>query len=189
MPPLPKNPAPVLRWFVALLPPESIQRQVTDVIADLTARYQTRTAKAPPHITLVPPFVLAANAIGPVRLALEDFAKQQRTLTVTLHGFNAFPPRVLFVDVVRSPQLLTLKTELEECLVEQCDLPRDRHSRFNPHITVASRKLDRSKFKATWAELEQQQFEATGEHKTLTLLRYEQQHWHVDQLFQLALPA
>lgn len=185
MPPLHANPAPVLRWFIALVPPGAIQEQAEAVIEDLTARYQTRTAKAPPHITLVPPFELAVNAMGPVKQALAGFAQQQQPLGVTLEGFSAFPPRVLFIDVARSPQLLQLKADLEACLVQQCDLPSDNHPQFNPHMTVASRKLDRAKFKTMWQELEGQAFNASWHCDELTLLRYEQQRWHFDQAFKL----
>lgn len=185
----------MLRWFIALLPPQAIQDQATAVIEDLTARYQTRTAKAPPHITLVPPFERAANAMGPVRRSLADFAQQQVPFPVMLDGFGAFPPRVLFIDVVRSrselltelPQLFRLKAALEECLVEQCGLPRDKHPWFSPHLTVASRKLDRAKFKTIWAELASQNFDATWQASALTLLRYEQQRWHIDQVFRFGL--
>ncbi len=185
MSPLLENPAPMLRWFVALVPPEEIQARAIAVIEDLTARYQTRTAKAPPHITLVPPFELAVNAIGPVKVVLAEFAQRQVPFGVTLDGFSAFPPRVLFVDVVRSPQLLQLKAELEDCLVQQCDLPRDSHPQFSPHMTVASRKLDRAKFKEMWAELEPQKFDADWEVNALTLLRYEQQRWQLEDCFPL----
>ncbi len=185
MSPLPDNPAPLIRWFIALVPPEDIQAQATAVVEELTARYQTRTAKAPPHITLMPPFELAVNAIGPVKRSLADFARQQQPLQVTLDGFSAFPPRVLFIDVVRSPQLLQLKAELEACLVQQCGLLPDNHPRFSPHMTVASRKLDRAKFKQMWGELESLSFEAAWESNAVTLLRYEKQRWQIDQVFRL----
>ncbi len=185
MSPLPKNPASMLRWFVALVPPEEIQARAIAVIEDLTMRYQTRTAKAPPHITLMPPFELAANAIGPVKVALAEFAQQQVTFGVTLDGFSTFPPRVLFIDVVRSPQLLEFKAGLEDWLVQQCDLSRDNHAQFSPHMTVASHKLDRAKFKEMWAELESQKFDADWEVNALTLLRYEQQRWHLEDFFPL----
>lgn len=185
MSPLPDNPAPPIRWFIALVPPEDIQARATAVIEDLTARYQTRTAKAPPHITLMPPFELAVKAIGPVKRSLVDFAKQQEPLRVKLEGFSAFPPRVLFLDVVRSPQLLKLKAELEACLVQQCGLSPDNHPRFSPHMTVASRKVDRPKFKQMWSELEERSFEAAWDCDAVTLLRYEKQRWHTDQLFKL----
>lgn len=189
MTPLPDNPSPQLRWFIALIPPQEIQDRAEAVIEDLTAQHQTRTAKAPPHITLMPPFELAANAIAPVKRALSNFAQQQVPFGVTLDGFSAFPPRVLFIDVVRSSQLLQLKAELETCLVQQCDLPHDNHLQFSPHMTVASRKLDRVKFKTMWAELEPRPFDATWESNALTLLRYEQQRWHIDQVFKLGLPT
>lgn len=189
MSPLPENPTLMLRWFVALVPPEEILDRATAVIEDLTARYQTRTAKAPPHITLVPPFELAVNAIGPVKAVLAAFARRQVSFGVTLDGFSAFPPRVLFIDVVRSPQLLQCKAELEDCLVQHCDLPRDRHPQFNPHMTIAARKLDRAKFKTMWAELEPQPFDGAWKSHALTLLRYENQRWHVDQVFEFGRPT
>jgi len=177
--------SPALRWFVALLPPTAIQAQATEIIEDLTERYHTRTAKAPPHITLMPPFELTLNAMGPVKRALREFSQQQEPVQVTLDGFSAFPPRVLFINVMRSPQLLKLKTDLEDCLVQRCDLPQDRHSSFNPHVTVASRKLNRAKFEQMWTELKPQQFSAAWESDAVTLLRYEKQGWQVEQTFAL----
>ncbi len=48
--PIPPDSQPdPLRWLVAFMLPEALQTQAEAVIADLSDRYGTRTAYAPPH--------------------------------------------------------------------------------------------------------------------------------------------
>ncbi len=77
--PIPPDSQPdPLRWLVAFMLPEALQTQAEAVIADLSDRYGSRTAYAPPHITLrlaLPsfgesPFEYLPNTISDIEKAL-----------------------------------------------------------------------------------------------------------------------
>jgi len=40
------------------------------------------------------------------------FAHNRKSVPVTLNGFGAFPPRVIYINVLKTQELLTLQTDL-----------------------------------------------------------------------------
>lgn len=175
------------RFFVALLPPTEIQTYAANVIQDLSQRYRTHTSKSPPHITLQPPFLLHQERLAELTACLQNFASEQSALPVFLSNFGAFAPRVLYLNVVKTPELLSLQSALSNRLVGDGILdPADQEQRpYAPHLTVASRKLTRQTFRQAWSELQTQivQFQFMAER--LTLLIYIDQRWQVQAEFPL----
>lgn len=178
------------RFFVALLPPTEIQAYAESVIQDLTRRYRTRTAQSPPHITLQPPFLLAQERLFELTLSLQNFADGQSALPVFLSNFGAFAPRVLYLNVVKTPELLSLQSALSARLVSDGVLdPANQEQRpYVPHLTVASRKLTRRTFQQAWLELQTQTVEFQFMADRLTLLIYTHQCWQVQAEFSLGSP-
>lgn len=174
------------RFFVALLPPAEIQTYAANLIQDLSQRYHTRTSQSPPHITLQPPFLFNQERLAELTACLQNFANEQSALPVFLSNFGAFAPRVLYLNVVKTPELLMLQSALSNCLVTDGILdPTEQEQRpYVPHLTVASRKLTRQTFQQAWSELQTQtvQFQFTAER--LTLLIYSAQRWQVEADFQ-----
>jgi len=176
------------RFFIALLPPQAIQDEVTAIKQIFAHRYDSRAAlKSPPHITLQPPFEWLIAELPTVSQALTQFASHQPPLTVKLSGFGAFPPRVVFVDVVVTPELQNLHQALlahTEATLGLTD-PRAKTRPFAPHMTVGFRDLSRSHFKAAWAEFRDQPFEHEFIVAQLTLLIHNGQRWTLCQEFPL----
>ncbi|MCC5636821.1 2'-5' RNA ligase family protein [Nostoc sp. CHAB 5844] len=173
-------------FFVALLPPPDIQAYANEIKQYFAEHYNSRHAqKSPPHITLQPPFRWADRNLLCLEVSLREFTNQQQPLLVTLNGFNAFAPRVIYIDVVRSQELLTLQADLmmhmETSLgiVDQVGKKRP----FAPHMTVAFRDLTRQNFKAAWPEFANRrlQFEFTAD--KLTLLLHDGRQWHIKSEF------
>lgn len=174
------------RLFVALLPPQPIQDQVKAMQQEVADRYGSRAAlRSPPHITLQPPFEWPSTELFGISEALTAFASQHRPLTLTLSGFRAFAPRVIFVDVVRSPDLLNLHSALL-AHIEQAlgvvDVIGKRRP-FAPHMTIGFRDLTRHNFRLAWPEFQLRPFYAEFLADSLTLLRHNGQRWNVDQQF------
>eukprot|EP01134_Creolimax_fragrantissima_P003317 CFRG3317T1 len=177
------TPAPKMRWTVAITFPRNIQEDIESIVRDITHRYQTHTSRAPPHITLIPPFERQLSDIDCVRTALDVFMKKRTSIGVRLNNFNTFPPRVVFIDVKKTTELVELKQTLEAYLLMSCDVPKDRHPQFNPHVTVASRDLCNVKFNEMWAELRQKEFIREWDSNCVTLMRYENHSWKTDSIF------
>ena len=174
-------------FFIALLPPPEIQDYVTQIKQHFADRYASRAAlKSPPHITLQPPFEWAAN------LSLEEhigtFASSTESVSVTLDGFAAFPPRVIYVNVLKTEKLLALQADLMPQMTNLGIVDKVSKTRpFAPHMTVGFRDLTKQNFKTAWQEFQPRQihFEFTATH--LTLLIHDGRRWNVKTEFPLLL--
>ncbi|BAY24179.1 hypothetical protein NIES2100_39720 [Calothrix sp. NIES-2100] len=173
-------------FFIALLPPPDIQDDVNQIKQYFADNYASRHAqKSPPHITLQPPFEWAHRDMSQLESSILEFANQQQLLPITLSGFAAFAPRVIYIDVVRSQELLTLQRDLTAHveaslgIVDKVGKTRP----FAPHMTVAFRDLTRQNFQAAWAEFENRQlyFEFTAD--KLTLLIHDGRRWNIKSEF------
>lgn len=174
------------RFFIALIPPQEIQDYADRVIQELTDRYRTRTAKAPPHVTLQPPFLWELDRVSELEDRLQQFAAARSPVPVTIAGFGAFAPRVLYLNVLKTPELLALQADLLRDL-EQIGIrdPKNKQRGFSPHLTVASRNITKPVFQAVWQELQPRsvQFEFVGDR--LILLIHNGQRWQVRSAFGL----
>ena len=175
-------------FFIALLPPEDVRDTVTEIKRYFAENYSSSHAlKSPPHITLQPPFKWLVEKENLVEECLAEFSKAYSPVPITLSGFGAFPPRVIYVDVMKTPELLNIQRELMSHLeatlniVDQVSKTRP----FSPHMTVAFRDLTRQNFLAAWPEFKQKplHFEFTISH--LTLLVHNRKFWEIKAEFPL----
>ncbi len=172
--------------FVALLPSQEIQDYATKIKQHFADRYNTRHAlKSPPHITLQPPFEWADAHISIIEECLQAFTLTRSSLPVTLNGYGAFIPHVIYINVEKTPDLLALQSELMEHLENQLGIV-DKSSKtrtFTPHMTVAFKDLKRKSFQTAWKEFEKRElhFEFTAD--KLTLLIHKDKSWHIASEF------
>ena len=171
-------------FFIALLPPKEIQCEVVQIKKYFAQKYNSRHAlKSPPHITLQPPFKWLISNLKSLEQSLEYFVKQQASFPVTLSGFNAFPTRVIYIDVVQTTELINLQSNLVTHLQE--DLGElnhgSSHHGFTPHMTVAFRDLTRKNFRLGWTEFQSKPIQFKFIASQLTLLRHTGQHWQMHQ--------
>lgn len=171
-------------FFIALLPPPEIQDYVTGIKQDFADRYASRAAlKSPPHITLQPPFEWANANIPTLEKSIKTFASGSSSVPITLYGFAAFPPRVIYVNVLKTQELLALQADLmaQMELLGIVDLSKTRP--FAPHMTVAFRDLTKQNFRAAWTEFQHLplHFEFTA--TQLTLLLHDGKRWDVSEEF------
>ncbi|MDZ4875828.1 MAG: RNA 2',3'-cyclic phosphodiesterase [Chroococcidiopsis cubana SAG 39.79] len=175
-------------FFVALLPPLDIQDYATQIKQYFATQYHSRAAlKSPPHITLQPPFrwLNANTPASALEECLQEFARDRASIPITLNGFAAFPPRVIYIDVVRSAELLALQADLMAQLAAKLGIV-DRVSKtrpFAPHMTVGFKDLSRQNFRLAWQEFQPRQlyFEFTA--SCLTLLRHDGKKWQIQSEF------
>jgi 2'-5' RNA ligase len=170
------------RFFIALLPPQHIQDYVNEVKQHFADNYASSAAqKSPPHITLQPPFQWSDDNVTLLEEFLREFALGRESVPITLRGFAAFVPRVIYIDVVSSPKLTALQTDLMANLESNLGIVDavSQTRAFTPHMTVAFRDLTKQNFKTAWQEFEKRQldFEFTAEN--LTLLLHDGKRWNV----------
>ena len=174
------------RFFIALLPPQDIQDYANEVKQYFADRYASSGAlKSPPHITLQPPFEWADANLPLLETSLQEFASGQQPVAITLKGFDVFAPRVIYINVVISQELLTLEADLMAHTESNLGIV-DRVSKtrpFAPHLTIAFRDLTKQNFKAAWPEFKNRQlyFEFTAD--KLTLLLHDRKRWNIKREF------
>ncbi|MBW4519523.1 MAG: 2'-5' RNA ligase family protein [Scytolyngbya sp. HA4215-MV1] len=170
-------------FFIALLPPQTIQLEVNQIKQLFADRYNSRAAfKSPPHITLYPPFACSSVEIARLESGLAEFAIAQVPFGVTLEGFGAFAPHVIYLHVVKTHELAALQQALKECLETTLSLgspSRDSDRSYIPHLTVAFRDLSPPNFKLGWAEVQSRSLHYEFMVTHLTLLRHNGQSWDI----------
>lgn len=177
-------------FFVALLPPSAVQEYATEVKSYFEQYYASRHAfKSPPHITLQPPFRWQHERVEVLIESLTIFARSHPPIPITLNGFGAFPPRVIYINVDRTDALLTVHRQLSEHLetsIALADL-KEKSRPYAPHMTVAFRDLTKQNFKLAWQEFKARSlfFEFTVSH--LTLLKHDGQRWQIHTEFPFKL--
>ncbi|BDI18983.1 2'-5' RNA ligase [Nostoc cf. commune SO-36] len=174
------------RFFVALLPPQDIQDYANQIKQYFADRYASSNAlKSPPHITLQPPFEWENTSLPLLEASLEEFASRQQPVFITLRGFDAFAPRVIYINVVRSQELLTLQADLMIYIESNLGVV-DKVSKtrpFAPHITVAFRDLKKQNFKAAWTEFQKRELDFEFSADKLTLLLHDSKRWNIKREF------
>ncbi|GAB4464875.1 MAG: 2'-5' RNA ligase family protein [Elainellaceae cyanobacterium] len=179
------------RFFIALVPPPAIQDYANGVIRELGDRFQSHTAKAPPHVTLQPPFEWSPARAERLADELATFAQRQVSVPVHLLGFGQFSPRVLYIHVEKTAELLALQANLVEHLEQTLGIVdlKGRRRRFTPHVTVASRNLTPPTFQQAWALLKERSVDLKFQSDRLTLLQHSGQRWQIYREFSLLAPS
>jgi 2'-5' RNA ligase len=174
------------RFFIALLPPEKIQKCTQEFKDYFTQTYDSRGAQnSPPHITLQPPFEWQWDNVTILEQCVQTFADTWKVVPVTLKGFGAFEPRVVYINVVKTPELMTLQKDLMAYMKASLGIvDRVSESRaFVPHMTVAFRDLTKKDFYLAWKEFEHRpldfEFTAFG----FSLLIHDGKRWNVSKFF------
>lgn len=174
------------RYFVALLPPKDIRTQVNSIKQYFADHYGSWAAfKSPPHITLQPPFEWLAEEVPVLEQCLSEFATKYPSIPITLSGFGAFVPRVIYVNVIKTPALLTLQADLMTHLETTLGItdPKSKQRPYAPHMTVAFRDLSRQNFKAAWPEFQDRELHFEFIAGNLTLLIHDGKQWNIHSEF------
>jgi len=176
------------RFFIALVPPLDIEQHITQIKLYFAEHYNTRGAlNSPPHVTLQPPFEWPAANVPKLEESLNLFSANRLPIPVTLSGFAAFAPRVIYVDVVKSPALLEIQKDLMSYIEANLGIV-DRVSQtrpFVPHITVAFRDLTQENFQAAWLEFSGRELDFEFTAAALTLLLHDGSRWNISNNFPL----
>ncbi len=174
------------RFFIALLPPQDVQDYATEIKEYFAQNYDSGHAlKSPPHITLQPPFEWQLDAVPILEQTLSTFAETQTPVPIILKGFGAFVPRVIYINVIKTPELMSLQSYLMAHLEESLGIvdPVSKTRPFSPHMTVAFKDLTRQNFRAAWLKFERRELEFKFTVAHLTLLIHDGGRWNINSEF------
>jgi 2'-5' RNA ligase len=169
------------KYFIAIVPPEPLQNNLMELKRELSVRYATKGAlRSPAHITLHMPFELEGQKELRFLNAIQQLSFSLRPFEISLSGFDVFEPRVLFVDVLTSEQLLLLREMLVEWVKTQFSIfnQSDDKRGFHPHITIAFRDFKKPMFYQAWNEFRERKFSASFLCTEIHLLKLENERWN-----------
>lgn len=171
---------------MALLPPLAIQKEANQIKHHFAEVYNSKAAlKSPPHITLQPPFYWEITRLGELKKVLEELAQHQAFILIILDGFAAFKPRVIYINVLKTPELLSLQKELMLQLESSLNIVHKvaKHRPFTPHITVGFKDLTKANFYQAWEEFKERPFDSQFNASKLTLFQHNGKKWEIDPEF------
>ncbi|HEY9668008.1 MAG TPA: 2'-5' RNA ligase family protein [Coleofasciculaceae cyanobacterium] len=173
-------------FFIAVLPPQDIQDYATEIKEYFAQNYKSKHAlKSPPHVTLQPPFEWQLDNLSVLEQCLRTFADAHQPVPITLKGFGAFVPRVIYINVLKTPELLAVQQELMAYLETSQGIihPVSKKRPFAPHMTVACKDLTRQNFRAAWPEFQHRELEFEFRASKLTLLMHDGRQWTISSEF------
>ena len=172
-------------YFVAVLPDQTLQDEVTEFKEYAAEHFNTKRAlTSPPHITIQSPFRWNKHNLHPIRVTLEKVCKSHTPFEISLKNFDKFAPRVIFVDVELSDDLIWLHQNLQSQMKEEHGL-EDRFDGFHPHMTVAFKDLKKKIFPNAWKYFSKVKYQKTFLANQLTLLEHNGKNWEILETFEL----
>lgn len=177
------------RFFVALLPPEAVQMKANEIKGIMRDQYASKAAfRSPPHVTLLAPFEWPIAELPRLAQALKEFAAAQSSVPMTLDGFAAFAPHVIYINVVQSDHIMAIQPKLLAHLHTQVGLEskQDLRRAFVPHMTVAFRDLKPNMFRKAWSVFQHQEIHFDFTVGQLTLLIHNGKMWTVKEHYDFA---
>ncbi len=174
-------------YFIAVLPNPYLQQRIKNIKEELREQYDVEKAlKLPAHITLQIPFRFPEEEEESLISSLASFAEDQKMFSVNLTGFGSFPPRVIFIEVENKKPLKLLQKRLQ-LMMENFLLPdkNNKEKAFHPHITVATRDLDKETYRKAWPVFQKRHFEATFLAQSLVLFKHNGKTWDLHREFLL----
>lgn len=168
-------------YFIAILPNEEIKTDITAFKNHMAEKYFSRHAlKSPPHITLIPPFKWDRTNEGKLTELLDEFSASQQQFSLQLENFDAFKPRVIFVDIVNNPDLESIHDKINANFQSVLGLENvKRGKKFSPHMTIAFKDLKRKMFYKAWDEFKEKKYTAEFEVNRITLLHHNGKKWGI----------
>jgi 2'-5' RNA ligase len=176
------------QYFIAIVPPSPVYDDAIEQKQYFKDHYQSKASlNSPPHITLHMPFRWREDKEAELIEQLNHFASNIQPFTITLDNFSSFPPRVIFINVIKSPELEQLYLDLKRFCKRELNLFNADYKEqpFHPHLTLAFRDLKKPNYQRAWHEFEQKKYRADFPAKSITLLKHDGKTWQVFQDFAL----
>jgi 2'-5' RNA ligase len=174
------------QYFIAIVPPSPLYDDALRLKNYFRAQYNSKASlNSPPHVTLHMPFRWKEEKENELTEALQEFSQGREVFKVQLHNFSAFPPRVIFIDVVANEALTQLYRELHRFCKRALNLfnASYKDQSFHPHMTLAFRDLKKPLFMKAWEEFQARTFSAQFTVEKIFLLKHNGKIWEIFKEF------
>lgn len=175
-------------YFIAILPPENIRLEVEKMKIEIKQKFNIKHAlKLPAHFTLQIPFRRDENEEDLLLKNLQKFSEKQRSFQARLKDFDHFSNRVIFIPVEEPLPFKRLHKALQKMLLKIHDFAENEIAlKIHPHITLATRDLNRRDFSKVWDHFRDRNYSAQFEAKDLVLFKHNGKTWDIYRKFSLA---
>ncbi len=172
-------------YFIALVPYRELAEKVCRIKERMKSEFGAGHAlKSPAHITLQMPFKRSSEEETFISEALRRFVAGEKSFTVDLDGFGAFPPKVIFIKISEPEPVRALYSRLKEILLTELHfIPAEIMKDVQPHITVATRDLTKEAFNEAWTKLPKEEFKASFDVHSVFLLKHNGRNWDILEEF------
>ncbi len=180
-------------YFIAIIPAEPLRKQVNALKEDISQAYHTFHAlKAPPHITLIPPFTITSQKEHIITNFIAECVCSWTSFEVSIMDYGAFTPKVIYLDIAKNDTLIRLQRWLKEKCAKDLGIGMDKGLPFHPHMTLAFRDLSPQMFGKAWQRYKAEKFRADFGVMSLFLLKHTGLSWEIAREFpftQVDLPT
>lgn len=170
------------RYFIAIVLPEPFATNAQKLKEYFRDTYGSKAAlRSPPHVTLHMPFQWRADREAILIEKLQNFCALCKPVQISLKHFGCFLPRVIFIDVDKTPALADLHNQLIQFCRQELHLFNAIHkgNPFRPHVTLAFRDLKKAAFTLAWKEFKERELEGSFIADRVALLRHNENVWEV----------
>jgi 2'-5' RNA ligase len=168
------------RYFIALIPPVPVRDEIHEFKLRMRDEFGSKAAlQSPPHLTLHMPFEWKSEKEDYLIQSITGLAKALAPVTIQFAGFGSFPPRVIFVHVIPSSELLALQKSIRQHCRRALGLLHSDYQDlpFHPHITIGFRDLKKEAFSLAWVEFQSKPWDVSFRATSLCLLRHNEKKW------------
>lgn len=169
-------------YFLAVVPPQKIQAEVTQLKVLIAERFNSKHAlKSPPHITLHMPFKWKDSKLPLLQTVIKKINKEITPFSVELNGFNFFEPRVVYVDVMKNEALNALQARVVDVCRKDLKLDNANYKDrpFRPHMTIGFRDLRKPQFFEAKKYFDAREYHAVFETQEVSLLKFDGLKWDI----------
>jgi 2'-5' RNA ligase len=168
-------------YFIAILPHQELHNEVTELKKYMAANFLSKASlSSPPHITLYPPFRENYENESNIINSLSDFAPKQTQFELIMNGFGCFKPKTIFIKPEENISLNQMQADLLLHLKSTINLSDPQNEKpYHPHMTIATRDLEKSIFFEAWSEFREKEFFRTFEVNCISLLKHNGKYWDI----------
>ncbi len=169
------------KYFIVVIPPVEISTEIIGLQKEIEVKFgSVHAQKAPPHITIIPPFDCELKKLEEFIKNITHFLSNKLTIDikVILDNIQRFESRTLFVDVAKNEVFEKLCKELK-LLFNQQKLIKQRIEKhyFAPHITLANKDIKKRDFKLLWEDFKTREYQRNFALDTITVLELNNGNW------------
>lgn len=174
--------------LIAIIPPEPAFTEIRNEQEYIARKWGPAHAlRTPPHITLIPPISLTSGEAGWLYGMAEALSGMYPPFSISLRNYETFKPRVIFINLMHSPELKDLhETWLEAIRLKMPHVLEKFPDRpFHPHVTLAHKDLVRGQYDQMWRFYSARKYDATFPVNEFCILDYNGEGWSVERRYGL----